>query len=221
MKQRLVKLFAIVTALTAVVGLSTGHAQSDKSRIAIKVNGETVKQSELEKSIDRTYQRMKQRYGKKLKGKKMKNRLRQRIRKQIIQQRVDRLVLKTKAKESGISVSEEDVNKRIKSATKRFGSKKKFEQILQKQGLTLEKFRQQVRDQLLVQNFVKSKIGTVSVSDKRARQYYEKNKKRFKKRSYKQLKPRIKQALKQRKKKKKRQKLVNRLRKKSEVDIRV
>jgi len=194
---------------------------AQQSEVAIKVNGEVVKQSELDQRIERSFQRMKTQYGDRMKDKKTKKMMRKRVRQQVIDQAVEELLLRTNAKKSDVSVQESEIEDQIQSQKQRFQSKDRFEKALKKQGMTIDEFRQRIREDLLVQKFVDQKLGEVSVSESEAREYYTKNKQQFNGSSFEKAKSSIERILKQRKRQEKRQQLVDKLREKSEVDVRV
>lgn len=209
----LISLFALV-----LVAMPSMAQQSD---VAIKVNGEVVKQSQLDQRIERSWKRMKTQYGERMKNEKMKKRMRKRVRQQVIDQTVEELLLRTNAKESDVSVQESEIDGRIQSQKQRFQSEEQFKKALENKGITIEDYRQRVRKDLLVQKFLDQKLGDVSVSEGEAREYYTKNKQQFKDSSFEEVKSSIERILKRRKQQKKRQQLVDNLREKSEVDIRV
>lgn len=204
-----------------MLGLVALPSMAQQSDVAIKVNGEVVNQSQLDQRIERSFQRMKTQYGERMKNEKMKKMMRKRVRQQVIDQTVEELVLRTNAKKSDISVQKSEIDDQIQSQKKRFHSEEQFKKALRNQGMSLEEFRQRVREDLLVQKFLDQKLGDVSVSESEAREYYAKNKQRFKNRSFEKARPSIERILQQRKQQEKRQQLVERLRDESEVDIRV
>jgi FKBP-type peptidyl-prolyl cis-trans isomerase (trigger factor) len=212
-------IICLVLSLGLVSTLGPTHAQ--ESNVAIKVNDEIVKQSELQERIDRSLQRMKQQYGSRIKDSKKMEMLRKRIRKQVIDDMVAQLLLKTNAIKSNISVSTKEVQTQLKSQQKRFGSEERFQTALKQQNMTLDEYRQKIQEQILVEKFVSRKIGSITVSDQEAREYFSQNKKRFRTESFEEVKNRVKKFLKQRKQQEKREELIDSLREESEVDIRV
>lgn len=216
-----VKSMALSLLVAFVFAFVSGPAVAQESDVAIKVNGEVVEKSELNERIDQTFERMKKRYGDRMKDEKMQKTMRKRVRQQVVDQTVEQLILKTNAEQSGVSVGQKEVTKQLEAQKKRFNSEEQFNKALEKQGMSPEDFRDRVREDLLVQKFLDKKMGTVSVSDEQARQFYQENQKRYGENSFEEVKSNIKQLLRQRKQQKQRQQLVDQLREESEVDVRV
>lgn len=203
------------------MGLVTSPALTQNTEPAIKVDNETINKSEIEKRIEQSFKRMKTQYGDRLKDKKTKQMMRRRVRQQVIDQTVEQLILKTNAKQSDISVSKQAIKDRLNSQMKRMGGEERFRNALEKQGMTIEKFREQIREKILIQKFLDEKIGDVEVSDQEAQDYFKNNKDRFKNKSFEEAKNNIKRMIRGQKQKKKRQNLVESLRKESNVEINI
>lgn len=211
--------FSLVVMLIVTVSAVPTLAQD--SEVAIEVNGEVVQKSELDQRVKRAFERMKNQYGDRMKNEEMQETMQKRVRKQVIDQTVDQLLLKTNAKQSDVSVSGSEVQERIQSQKNRFGKEEQFEKALQNQGMTIDDLREKVREDLMVQKFLDENMGEVSVSNEEIRQFFEENESRFNGKSFDEAKPSIKRILKRRKQQDKRQQLVDKLRKQSEVDVRV
>lgn len=215
------KLVAMFTILSMGVVLFSGVAGAQESDVAIEVNGEVVEKSEIQSRIDRMTERMEQRYGDQAESEEMKNRLQEQAKQQVVDQTVQQLVLKTHARNADVSVSGEQVEKELQSTIERFPSEEAFQKALDEEGMTVDEFRSQIQESLVVENFLEEKLGEVKVSDEEARSFYEENKQRFQDRSFEDMKSSIKQSLEQRKKQEQRQSLVSQLKEESEIDIRI
>lgn len=136
-------------------------------------------------------------------------------------QSVQKLVLEVKAQEADVEVTEADVDEVVKQQKERAGSEKRMEKLLEKQSMTRDDFRDQVRKRLRLQKFLDSKTGDVSVSEEEARSFYEQSKKRLGVDSFEKAKDKVTAMLEQRKKKKEQQRVVQELRSESDVTIHV
>ena len=75
-----------------------------------------------------------------------------------------RLILQ-EAKKLGVTVSADDVNKRVEAMRSRAGSEEQFQRRLAESALTEEKLREKLREQLLVQRIVDDKVrSSISVT---------------------------------------------------------
>lgn len=212
-------IIALLAVFTLGVALPAGAGFAQESGVAIKVNGETVKKAEIQSRIDHTVKRMKKQYGDKIKGKKAEERLEKQAKQRIVEQTVQHLVLKTHAEQSNVTVSSSSVEERVQKTIERFPSEEAFNKALKKEGMTKEQFKEQIREGLLVEEFLSQKLESTSVSDQEARSYYEQNSKRFQGRSFDEVKDTLKKTLQKMKQRQAQQELVSKLRKESDVEI--
>lgn len=110
------------------------------------------------------------------------------LRKDILEGLVTEKVILQRAKEKGISVSSEEVDaalaKDIDAVRKRFGSEEEFESTLDEEGLTLESYKESLREerqkQLIQEKFMQElKLPPKHVSDEEVREYFEENREKF------------------------------------------
>jgi foldase protein PrsA len=94
---------------------------------------------------------------------------------------VQRYEFRAEAEELGIEVTEDDVDKEIEDLKKQLfqGDEKKFEDALQKEGLTLEQAREEIRDRIIQEKIFESVTKDVEVTEAEIKDYYEKNKAQF------------------------------------------
>jgi len=89
-------------------------------------------------------------------------------------------VLSQKSAELGIEVTDEELQKQIDSIKSMFGGDEtQFQEALDGQGLTLEQFEKNLREQTLVQKAVEAVTGDVEVTDDEISSYYEENQQQF------------------------------------------
>jgi parvulin-like peptidyl-prolyl isomerase len=100
--------------------------------------------------------------------------------KKLIDDEIGRTLLVLKAKESGINITKEMVEKRIKTVKAKFRSEDIFKHKLADQGLTLDQYKAELETDLYMDQIIKKEIEPeVQVPEKEALDYYEKNKKKF------------------------------------------
>lgn len=208
-------------ATAGFMTVSTVQAQDQDSskkndKPAIKVGEKTMSHKKFNKQVE---QRMKQM--KKMPGQKKKNpdELRKKVKKEVKDQSISRLVLELHAEKSGLSVSDSEFQERWDQYVKRMGSEKKLKKRLKKVGVKVKDFRENLKNELLIQKYIDQELPEITVSDEEAKSFYEKNKKRFKNAGFKKMKGRIKSRLKRQKERKKVKDLTKKLRKETKVEV--
>jgi foldase protein PrsA len=85
------------------------------------------------------------------------------------------------ADEMGINVTDQEVNKRLDELKEQFfqGDEKKYEEELERQGLTEEQVRDEIRSRVLSEKIYESVTKSVKVTDQAIQAYYKKNEAQF------------------------------------------
>ncbi len=95
------------------------------------------------------------------------------LRETVINQAIENKLILQVAKTHGITSNEKTVDSRIEMIRKRFPSEEQFLQAMSAKGMTLKEYRDQVAEQVLVQDTVKRVLGReISVQDDEVEQYY-------------------------------------------------
>jgi foldase protein PrsA len=99
----------------------------------------------------------------------------------IVRSLVEQKQFELGAEELGISVSDEEIDKRLEELKKQFfgGDEKKYQAELEKQNLTEEQVRTDLRARLLSEKIFKEVTSDVKVTDADVKAYYEQNKSQF------------------------------------------
>ena len=94
---------------------------------------------------------------------------------------IQRYQFRAEAKELGIDVSDEDVEKKLEEIKKNGfqGSEEKFQAALRREGLTIEQAREEVRDRVIQERLYKELTKEIKISDRDIQAHYEKNKAQF------------------------------------------
>lgn len=96
----------------------------------------------------------------------------------VIQEMIAEKLLLAAAKDNGIEVSDEDVQKAIDNFVKAQG-KDKLDNYLKKWGISEDKFKEQVRTQLMINRLIKKLVPDDSITEKEMKEYYKNAKKPF------------------------------------------
>lgn len=105
---------------------------------------------------------------------------RHKFRKDALNDLIDFELLFKEAKKRGIKVKGSTIDDVIEENVKKFGSKKKFKEVLKKQGLTIDEFKERVRKYHMVITLLNNIFKDTEYKEDELREYYEKNKQRFK-----------------------------------------
>ena len=103
------------------------------------------------------------------------------LRNAIVRSLVEQTEFEIAAEELNVEVSDADVKKRLTELKEQFfeGDEKKYQDELEKQGLTDEQVRSDVRTRLLSEKVFEEVTKDVEVTDQEIKAYYDKNKAQF------------------------------------------
>jgi len=94
----------------------------------------------------------------------------------ILDQLVSNELLRQEAAAAGVTASDEEVNKQLAELKGRFPSPEKYQEELKKNGLTEAEVAKQIRETMVMQKFVETKVvNDVKVSDQAVKDFYDKN----------------------------------------------
>ncbi len=137
--------------------------------IAIIVNEDAVLVSEINEEMMPLMREYKASFA----GDELKEKMAQ-LRDAVIKQAIETKLILQVAKANGITASEKAIDTRIKAAKERFSSEDEFLMALAFKGITYKEYRDQVAEQVLVQETIKRVIGIEgSVLENDLREYYE------------------------------------------------
>ena len=143
-------------------------------KVVAQVNGENINGDLIFRELKKAAQQYKRR-GMPLNADQEKS-----AAKKLIEDEIGRTLLVLKAKESGINITKEMLEKRVQEVKAKFSSEAVFEHKLADQGLTLDQYKSEVETDLYMDKIIKKEIEPkIKVSDNEARDYYEKNKNKF------------------------------------------
>jgi len=136
--------------------------------VAIVVNRDAVLVSEINEAMLPLLQEYKAKYA----GAELKEKMSE-LRETIIKQAVETKLILQVAKVNGITADDKAVDKRIEAVKKRFPSEDEFLRALSAKGLTFREYREQVVEQVLVQDTIMRVLGPeISVQNDEIEEYY-------------------------------------------------
>jgi peptidyl-prolyl cis-trans isomerase C len=100
--------------------------------------------------------------------------------KKLIDDEIGRTLLVLKAKDSGINITKEMMDKRLKEVQAQFKSEAIFAHKLADQGMTVDQYRAELNTDLYMDQIIKKEIEPkIQISESDSLDYYEKNKSKF------------------------------------------
>lgn len=148
---------------------TTATEADEYPEVVATVNGAELTNDELVMSLNQTQQAAAQQ-GANTNG----GEVTEAMETQAIDTLVNTALLIQAAQESDINISDEDVTNEIESLTSQFPSQEAFDRAVAEQGLSEEELRSDMRDQLLIDEFVTNsdEIGTPSVTEAEVEELY-------------------------------------------------
>jgi len=144
------------------------HSQAEiVERVVARINDEIITLTELEEA----YQQ--------LKGA-LPERERTPSKRELLERMIENKLLFQEAKRERIKVSKGEVQENIERVKAGFLSEKAFELALEREGIKIEDLEKRYREELMIKKLIDKEVKPeVEVSKKEIKEYYEKNKKRF------------------------------------------
>lgn len=191
-----------------------------KDKTVAVVNGEKVKGDQYNPVLQRIESQFQQQ-GQNPNDKKVYNQ----AKKNALDSVIGQTLILQDADKKGYKPSNKKVNKQydqqMSSLTKQMGGKKKVKQILKQQHVTTDQLKENISDQLEWNTYLDKEVP-VRVSDKEIKSAYDQYKKSTKKpQKFETLKSEIKSSLKGQKQQQKLTKIVDQLKKKGDVKIKM
>ncbi len=160
----------LLPILLLLMLIFVGHSQAKIiERVVARINDEIITLTELEK----TYRELKSAF---------LGEGRLPSKRELLERMIENRLLLQEAKREGIKVSEGEVQENIERVKAGFLSEKAFEMALEREGITIEDLEKRYREELMIKKLIDKEVKPeVEVTKKEIRDYYEKNKRRFRK----------------------------------------
>ncbi len=163
-----------IYATLCILILSTGaYAKDDSSQITVAtVNGESITKNELDRATNvlapRTY------FHSTLTDKKRKK-----VEKKALEKLIEKKLLLQYARKNGIKATKKEIEKKEKKIRSSFKNEKSFLYALKRADFTYESFKKELEVDIIMSKFYDKFIKT-TYSDEDLKNYYEKNRFKFK-----------------------------------------
>lgn len=165
----------MAVALVSLVVFSSPALSRIIDGIAIIVNKDAILVSEINSAMHPILQEYRTKYtGGELEQKASE------LRETVINQAIENKLVLQVAKANGIKADDKLIDSRIEIIKKRFSSEDEFLGALAAKGLTFREYREQVAEQVLVQETLKRVLGAdINVQDDEVKEYYDSHPEEF------------------------------------------
>ncbi|HIS88583.1 TPA: peptidylprolyl isomerase [Candidatus Avigastranaerophilus faecigallinarum] len=172
------KLKVTIFALLAMF-VFTGCSLKKSDNDLIKINHTVITKSEFDKAYESvTTNNMFSQMGIDLK-KDPDNVFALMLREKVVSELIVKALLNEEMEKNKIAVTKEEIENAEKDIIGKFGSKEQFMQVLKINGVTYDKFKKDIEEEIKLKKFVDS-IAMVSVGESEAKKYYNENLDKFK-----------------------------------------
>lgn len=163
----------------AAMFILTGCSFNKNNNDLIKINDTVITQKEYDKAYESvTSNAMFSQMGIDLK-KDVENPFAMMMREKVVSELIVKALLDDEMEKRKIKVTKEELNKAEEDLVAKFGSKEQFLQLIKLNGVTYDKFKQDLEEEIKLKKFVDS-IALVSIGESEAKKYYDDNIDKFK-----------------------------------------
>lgn len=139
--------------------------------IVATVNGEPITLSELEQLLRPVYAR----YENIFRGEELE-RYKKRVRSELLNQLIENTLIRQRAEEEGVTVSEATIAEELADVKNKFGSLEKFKEVLKEEGMTYEGYKDELKEQLTIRRMMQMDVlPKVRVGPEEIKKYYKEN----------------------------------------------
>lgn len=157
--------------------VTSGNIQAEVvEKVIAVVNGEIILLSELDSIVKPIVVDNKNKF----EGEEGKKKLKE-LKNDILNRMIEEKLIVQEAKEKNIEVSKGEIENALKETKNRFTSESEFEKTLKSQGMTLDRLKERVKENLMAQRLMGSEVKSkVLVDDKEIEEFYKNHKDEFK-----------------------------------------
>lgn len=167
------KRVSVVAPVVAVMGLVACGKKVPDEELVAKVNGEGITKAQFDSMVERNMARYRG------SGHTLPPGIEVRIKESVLRRMIDDEVIAQKAKDIGVSVSDDELNKKFQEHKDRFRTDKAFEDYLKRSNNTEENMKADLRRNMLRDQVVEKLSGEITVTPEEISKYYEDNQQRF------------------------------------------
>ena len=175
------KKFGKVVVAVALAG-SLIACSGKKEGVAAEVNGTDIPMEDFYKSYAARVNQLTSMYGEdilKNENDKQKKSTDELLREQALEDLTTTEAIKQDAEKSNITVTDDEVNKKISDIEKQLGGKEQFDSFLKQNGLPRDYVTENMKNQMLVGKYTDAKLKELEPTDEEVKKYYEDNKDSF------------------------------------------
>ena len=167
-----------ISATPAKVWAHSGHKHDELKinlpKVVAQVNGVDISRDAISRELKKAAQKYKKR-GMPLNADQEKS-----AAKKLIDDEIGRTLLFLKAKDLGINITKDMLEKRLKEVKAKFRSDAVFGHKLADQGMTQDQYKAELETDLYMDQIIKKEIESkIKIPENETRDYYEKNKNKF------------------------------------------
>jgi len=172
--------FVVLAAFLAGCGMVRVNPEVDNNTIVAKVAGEEVKKEEFNRMFGIFKAQYEQQFGtevweQEIDGRKFGDVAREKL----LDMLVDEKLQLKKAKDLGITVTDEEVNSEVEKAKKYFDTEDKFNEFLKGQNMDLDYFKQSMKKELTINKLTEKMTEKITVTDEEVKTYYDTHQNEF------------------------------------------
>lgn len=163
--------------LVALGLLSLSTACNNKlpdSEVAARVNDQPITKKEFEEASERNLARYRNQ------GHQLQPNIEARIRESVLRRMIEDKIIELKAKETQVSVTDEELNTKFTEQKARFRTDEAFKDYLQRSQNTEAQMKDELKRNMLRDRLVEKMSGEIAVTDEEVKKFYEENINRFK-----------------------------------------
>lgn len=161
------------TAEKETTDKETTDKDVNSEEVIAKVGDATVTLGDLNAELAYVEQILAMQYGENFKEDETAKQIYDQQKEMIVNYLVETQILMQHAVETGIKVDDARVDEEVAKVEANFGSKEAFDEALTQQGMTLEEFKENMREQLLISETVASITKDITVTDEDVKKYYD------------------------------------------------
>ncbi|HET7628886.1 MAG TPA: SurA N-terminal domain-containing protein [Bacillales bacterium] len=193
----------------------------DEDKTVVIVNGEKVKGATYNPILKRIEQMHLLAQAQKGDQKASKADIYKKSKQQALDSVIGQTLLLQDADKKGYRPSEEEVNDRVEQLKQQYGGEKKLKQTLSEQNMTMAELKKNMGMKIEWETYLEKEVD-VNVTDKEIQAFYENYKEKTEKpKKLAEIKPQIKKELERQKKQQKINDIVDELKKKSEIEVKI
>lgn len=163
-----ISILLIIIAFT--IGVINAPAAAN---MVLRVNEEELSESEYELIIDQQMEQMQMQMQQV--PEEQRDMMEQQMRQQLQEQLVQELALVDAARREGVEVTDEDLEEFLEQQP----GPSDLEMIAEQHGMSEEELRGQLKDNIMIENYIDEVTGEIELSENELRNYYQQNRQQF------------------------------------------